>query len=194
MLKLADKQSKAKRINILFKKYRKFARSYMDMANFEEPCLLLMRNDRRIEFFEKATQGVFEFDHTDGGKGRIELNPSFLHTFMYGRKNFRGYICHEDFPTPLPENPLITARTYATSIDKIANDMNKWKTDRTKAISGLVWKIALGIAIIIGALALGSLFAPEFINSLNPFTSSSPAQSAIQNTSAIASASKTVIP
>ena len=46
---------------------------------------------RRVEFYEDATHGEYAFNHSDGRKRVITLDPTFLHTFDYGKRTFKGW-------------------------------------------------------------------------------------------------------
>lgn len=159
--KLKKEQSKAQKIKILLKKYDGRFKSYMEMSSFEEPVVFLLRNNRRAEFYEKATSGKFIFIHTDGKERSIDLSPQFLHTFDYGKRNFKGYVCHEDFPTPLPEIPVVTGEMYQMGIEKTLNDFKKWKADETRAIGDMWWKILLGLGAVILAIGAVKLLVPS---------------------------------
>ena len=136
--KVKTMQTKAKRIKILLKQHKGLWGKHQELAEFEEPVLMLMRNNRKIEWYDKATQGKFLYTHTDGKERAIELSPQFLHTFDYGKREFKGYICHEDYPTPLPEIPIVTGEMYQMGIEKTLNDMKKWKADEARAL-GDMW-------------------------------------------------------
>ena len=158
---LHKNQSRARRIRLLLKKRKGLIGTYQDTKDFEEPCLLLMRRSRKVEFYEKATQGKFIFEHSDGQERAIELNPQFIHTFDYGKRDFRGYVCHEDYPTPLPDIPVVSAEMYQLGIEKTLNDIKKWKAEEMKGIGEMWFKIRLGIAIVIGVLALAKMLVPS---------------------------------
>ena len=78
---LHEKQSKAKRIKILLKNYKKRMGDYQDMTNFNEPVMFLMRNTRKVEFYDGATTGWFQFTHSDGGLRKVKLSPEYLQTY-----------------------------------------------------------------------------------------------------------------
>lgn len=146
-----EKISQAEKRKMLFKKKEKLFKSYYEPAQFKEPVLILMRRNQNAEFFENATKGKFEFSHSDGETRYIYLTPKYLQSFPYGKKNFRGYICHEDFAIPLPAEPEITAETIGTVIDKTLNDIRNWKAQEYKAQGAMWFKIALGIVALIAA-------------------------------------------
>lgn len=155
----------------MLKKYNKTFKSYNEMSNFKEPVVFLARRNRRVEFFEDATKGRFEFTHSDGEMGKIDLSPEYLNTFDYGKRTFKGYICHEDHPTPLPENPIVTAELFNIAEEKVLHDMKKWKKSEQEGI-GLKWKqiligIALVIAVPLGAKIIAGLFGVDL--DINPF-------------------------
>ena len=103
--KIQKKQSRAKRTKILLKQFeKKFEGDYLGMANFKEPVIMLIRRTKKVEWYDDANVGYFTFAHTDGTKREVKLDQEFLLTFDYGKRQFRGYIIHEDFPTPLPED------------------------------------------------------------------------------------------
>jgi hypothetical protein len=147
-------ESKAKKRKIIFKKYKKLFRSYFETANFEEPVMILMRRTGKAEFFEKATAGEFKFTHSDGEERNIILTPRFMQTFEYGKNQFKGFVCHEDFPMPLPEDPVLTTEMMGIIIEKTLNDMKKWKTEEWKAKTNFYWKVIIGIAILAGMYIL----------------------------------------
>lgn len=151
---ITQKESQAERRRILFKVHKGLLRKKQKLVEFDEPILILMREGKKAEFYEKATGGKFIFSHSDGDERFIILDQSFMQTFEYGGKVFSGYICHEDFPTPLPENPIVTTELVALLYEKTLNDIKKWKIEELKAKKGLrmvwVWIIlAIGAVIVL---------------------------------------------
>ena len=60
----------------------------------------------------------------------------------------------------------MTSEQLNTLVQNSMNDYNKWKAKELQA-KGIMWRqIAIGIAIIIGALILGQMFAPGFIGDI----------------------------
>lgn len=155
------KQTKAQNRKTLFKKKKKLFKEYYDTVDFKEPIIILMRRTQNAEFFENATQGEFTYKHSDETERKILLNTKYLQTFPYGKKNFKGYICHEDSPLPLPAEPEVTAETIGIAIDKTLNDIKKWKAEEWKAKGDFYWKLALGIVAIIGIYILYKLLIPS---------------------------------
>lgn len=141
-------QSRAERIRILLKKNSKVFRDKQAMTEFKEPILMLERRSRAVEFYENATKGEFNFKHSDGKNRTLYLEPSMLKSFDYGKRKFRGYYCHEDFPLPLPENPLVVADTINMIIEKSMMDLKKLN-ERTEEIKAKTIKMLL-IALLIG--------------------------------------------
>ena len=134
MSKILEKQSRAKKIKILLKTYnRRFGKDLKEMSEHKEPVLMLMRNTRKVEWYDDASKGWFRFTHTDGTERRIKLSPEFLHSFDYGSKNFRGYLLHEDHPTPLPQKPVVTVETFQMAIDKTQHDLQNWRSKELTA-------------------------------------------------------------
>ena len=162
--KIHEKQSKAKKIKILLKSYKTRFKSYQEMANFKEPVLFLMRNTRKVEFFDNVTTGWFQFNHTDGTMRKIKLGPEGLHTFDYGKRTFKGYIIHEDNPIPLPERPVITAEQFQWAIDKTHQDLINHRAKEYDAKGKMIWKILIGIGAIILALAFAKMLVPDLFN------------------------------
>lgn len=158
--KIKNNQSLAERKRMLFKKKKGIFKEYYDTREFKEPILILMRRTQNAEFFEKATQGEFEYEHSDGTTRRIMLNSKYLQSFPYGKRTFKGYICHEDAPLPLPNEPEVSVETMGIAIDKTLNDIKKWTTQEIKAKGQLVWKIALGIMGILGVYILYKMLVP----------------------------------
>lgn len=159
--KKKELKSQATRINNLFKKQKSIIGTQQSIATFKEPVLILMRNNMKSEFYENATIGKFEYTHSNGEEMYITLDQHFQYTFDYAGRNFRGYICHENYPFPLPHDPLITAELKKISDEKILNDYRKWLAEEWKAKGDLWWKVLGGIAICIGAYALFRLLVPS---------------------------------
>lgn len=153
-------KSRAEKRNTIFKKFQKMFTSYMETAEFKQPILILLRRGGEAEFFENATKGTFPFQHTDGTEREIILTSKGLYDFPYGKKTFKGYICHEDYPLPVPEDPIITVEAVQTIIDKALNDIKKWQAQETKAFGDMIFKILAGIALIIGAYIIYRMVIP----------------------------------
>lgn len=150
-----------KKIKNLFKKYKKTFGTYKSIAQFKEPICILMRTTNKADFYEDVKTGEFTFEHSDGKTRSILLTPKNIQTFDYGNSTFRGYVCHENFPLPLPQEPLATVEEINIVINKTLNDMKKWKAMERKALGDLFYKIAVGIAIIILAIVAYKLVAPN---------------------------------
>lgn len=190
---IKEKQSKAKRIKILLKNYQGRFKSYQEMANFKEPVMMLIRNSRKVEFYDDVTSGWFEFIHSDGSGRRIKLSPEFLQTFDYGKRIFKGYICHEDYPTPLPEKPVVTAEQFQWAIDKTQNDLQNWRSKELTA-KGIMWyKIIIGVAILIGVIGFVKLIVPDF-NIFGMFGSKETVTTVVNNVTEVAVRNITKLP
>lgn len=152
--------SQATKRRNLIRKFKGLWREYKDVANYKEPALILMRRHGNDEIFEDATKGEFVYKHTDGEERTITLKPTFLRNLPYGKKTIKYYLCHEDFPLPLPEDPVITAETVGIGIDKTLNDVKKWKTKEMSEKTKMFWTIATGIALVIGAVTFYKMLVP----------------------------------
>lgn len=150
MENITEKQQKE--LKWLFKKHKKLIRNYHHTANFKEPVVLLMRRNRKINFFENCTKTDYTYKHSDGSERKIMLDGR-PYTFKYGGKEFLGYILHEDHSTPLPGTPVLTTEMVGILTEKNLNDLKKWKVAEERA-KGMKWyHAAIGIAIVIMALA-----------------------------------------
>lgn len=161
-----ETKSKAKEINILFKKYDKLIKSYYELAHFEEPIAQLIRRNGTIQFFEGATKGNFTFEHSDGTEKTIVLDPRYIKTFKYGRHNFRGYILDEDNATPLPDNPYLSSELYTISINKTLNDQKDWHAKEITAKGNMMLNIFIGIGLVV--LIVGIYIIPQLLRGGNP--------------------------
>lgn len=155
------KKSKATRINKLFKKHKRLLKDKEAIGEFKEPIIQLIKRGNKVEWYEDATKGQFEYENSDGETRHITLNPHYQLTFDYGGKIFRGYICHEDYPIPLPAEPLVQAEMFHIAIDKTLNDMRKWKAEEISAKAGFWFKVLGGVALIILAYAIYKLLVKE---------------------------------
>lgn len=144
----------------LFKKQKKLLGNHLTTVPFQEPILILMRRTRQAEFYENAKGDTFEYEHSNGENRHIHLNAKFLQSFNYGKTIFQGYICHEDNATPLPEEPIITADTMGTAIDKVLNDVRLWKVEELKGKTKMIGAIAGLIGIVIAGYILYKLVIP----------------------------------
>lgn len=165
-LKIEEMKSRAKQIDILYKKYQGTFKSYLEMTNFKEPVLELIRNDGTIEFFEDASKGKFTFMHSNGTMKYLILDSRYLLTMPYGRKSVRKYICHEDMLTPYLEKPVLTAEIFRDEIDKVNKDLESYKSAKYKNQGLMIKDIAKGLAWIIGiagaVIILGGMFGAHF--------------------------------
>lgn len=145
------------RLKKLFRKYKKwFSREYI-VYPFKEPCMLFIRRSGQVEFYENVKGSLFEFNHSDDSKRFIITTPSKQLLFGFGNKRFKGYICHEDYPLPLPQDPILTSEQVNVIVEKSLNDIKKWKAQEIRAKTGL-WKwILIGTACIILAYFLGKM-------------------------------------
>lgn len=155
------KSSDAKQIKMLFKKHKQLFWSYYKTANFKDPIIQLMRRTGKIDFYEKATKGRFEFKHTDGSDRFIILDTAKKYKFDYGTKEFTGYICHEDSALPLPEDPLLTSELFTIAQEKTLNDVKKWKAEELKAKALNIKAIGTVIAIAGGMYILYVMLKPN---------------------------------
>lgn len=155
------KASQAARIKNLFTKHKEwFSRTYKT-APFEEPVLFFERRSGDVEFYEKATQGIFTYTHSDGSIRFVVLVPKFKKKFGFANKSFTGYYCHEDHPLPFPQDPYMTAEQMNILVEKSLNDIQKLKAQEISAKSDFFWKICLGIALIIGVIFIGYTIMPH---------------------------------
>lgn len=177
------------RRRVILKKYKGIIKKYYETTQFKEPLGILLRRTGRAEFHEDLSTSTFTFKHSDGEERTILLDSRQIHIFDYGDKTFRGYILHEDHPIPLPTDPLITLEEMGTTIDKVLTDIKDWKIKELKSKGDLIWKILIGIALIILAYAMYKMLAPQDQSGQAEQT----AVQAIQTASANISGSEVVI-
>lgn len=154
-------QSQAKRIRELLHVHKGLFKKKQSLTDFNEPILFLIRRDKNIEFYEKATKGEFTFTHSDGKERKIDLIPSQQLAMDYAGRKTRCYWCHEDYPIPLPEDPLVTSEIVAISQEKSMHDINKFRLKEEQIKSGSKIKFVLAIAGLVLAIALAIMLIPE---------------------------------
>lgn len=147
--------SQARKIQQLIQIHKGLIKRKQKLADFKEPVLFLIRRNQTIDFFESATKGTFVFKHTDGDIRKIDVTPSKLMSFPFADRKVRCYICHEDFPLPLPEEPLVSSELVRISQEKSMHDINKYKLEELKTQQGN-WKV---IGWVIGGVALAIALA-----------------------------------
>lgn len=159
------KESKAKRIKNIFLKYKDWIRTTYDTIPFEEPIMFLERGSGKVEFYENATAGFLEFTHSNGDTRFLVITPTRKKEFGFGKKAFKGYYCHEDFPLPLPEDPLATTEQMDIVLKNAMASMDKLRAEELKqkgeAQRKLIKTVAYAIAGIIGMIILYKLVVPE---------------------------------
>lgn len=138
----------------LLKKTKKF-------TSGKEPYLWLIRRSGHMQSFENATAGRFDFVHSDGNTRYIELTPSKLLHFDLPDRTAKVYVCHEDFPTPLTEDPVVTTEQIGISMEKTMADYNKFKLKEAQAISSGKIKVFLAIGGMVCLIALGITIVPS---------------------------------
>jgi hypothetical protein len=175
------------RMKILFKKSKGFIRDKQDMRPHKEPIVQLMRRSGKVEWFDGVKEDVFKFEHSDGEEYEIPLRGFTPHTFEYGGSTFRGFICDEDCPYPLPSKPKIYIDQLKRDLEKVWINVNSRKAIETKAITGLVKMIVIGVAVVIGGYILYKMLI------VNPAAVKAAALAAENATSAAANATSEII-
>lgn len=155
------RKSRAKRVKNLFLKYQNWRGAYYNTTQFKSPCMFLERRSGDVEFYEDATAGLMEYDHSDKSKRFIILIPSMQKKFGFADRSFKGYFCHEDSPLPIGTDPTITTEQVNIIVDKSLNDIKEWKAKEIKEWSNLAWTVGLGIAIIFLAIGFVIVMWPE---------------------------------
>lgn len=153
-------EEQKEKLKILFKKHKGLIRKYYSIAQFKEPVVLLMRRGNMIEFLEGETGDHLDIEHSNGENRKIILNQSFLYTFDYGKRSFRGYICHEDHPIPIPYDPLVMCELFGVAIDKTLNDVRKWKIKEIQEKTNFWWTILIGLAILVALVVVYLIAKP----------------------------------
>lgn len=161
------------RIKVLFKKHQSFFKKIKKLADFKEPVALLIRKSGLVEFYEDVNAGDWRIEHSDGSTRVISMHKSKLVNFDYGPNTFRGYICHEDSPAPITDAPVTIGQSFTISYDKSLHDQKTWSAKMRQATGDLVWKIALGIAVILGVMIVGAFFGVD-VASLMPWNGGAP--------------------
>lgn len=155
------KKSQAKKIRNMIQLQKGLLKQKQKLADFKEPVIWLMRRNGDIEFYDNATKGRFFFNHSDGDERNIELIQSQTRNFTYAGRRVRVHVLHEDYPTPIPEDPVITTEILSISQQKIMQDLNKFRAQEMKIRSGATFKLLIGIAIVVAAIALGLTVIPS---------------------------------
>lgn len=156
-----EKETKAKRIENIFDKYKKWYKIKYETTPFKEPVLFFIRRTGEVEFYENATAGMFKFKHSDGKERFIILNPVKKLKFGFAERMFKGYICYEDSPIALPDNPVIITEEMNMVVEKSIFDIKQFEAKALTARGQMWWKIGLAISIIIIAIAILLILKPQ---------------------------------
>lgn len=149
-------QEREDRLRTLFKKEKKLLWEAQRLALFKEPILILLRRSGIAEFYEGIDGSTYEYTHSSGEK-RYFILKGGLYTFDYANKGFRAYICHEDHPLPLPEDPILTSEQFAMAIDKAIHDHESYKSKKLSDKGEMWLKILKGVGLVL-AIYLGYKF------------------------------------
>lgn len=161
MAKIAkpERNSETEDLRRLFTKHKKLLGKELIFEPFEEPIMLFERENGTVEFKEKATTGRYNFTHSNGEERYIIIKGR-PKNFVFGHKTVRGYYCHENYPFPLPEEPILTTEEFNLIIEKTLHDKKEWETKLTKERNKTIMTVAYAIAIIIGCVILYKLLIP----------------------------------
>lgn len=154
--------SRAKKVDALLVKHKTRFSSYINLTNFKEPCAFFERRSGHVEFLENVTAGVYKFKHSDGEERYNIIPPSASQKrFGVGKRSFRGYYLHEDYPLPLPQDPLMTAEQVNIAIDKALTEMKEWKAKELMAKRKYAMVILWLLVILIGGYVLYKMVVPS---------------------------------
>lgn len=143
-------------IDILIKKVKGFIKSRIELEDFQEPVLILIRRNGDIELKEGITPGEYEIEHSDGRKIKIFLPEKKMLRFRYGKDNFfKCFIYYEDEISAYPQEPLIDAELVYIENDKLKNDIREFELKSKREnrefveslFTGVIWIIVAFIAI-----------------------------------------------
>lgn len=149
--KTGTTNAQAKKIKILIQKQKKLIKTQEKLANFKEPCILLLRNTGKAEWHEEATKGDWEYTHSDGGKRFIVLNKEGLSQIEYAERTINTYICHEDYPLPLKLmfNPIVATDIMTQHHEKTVNEFSELSKGMSNEQRKKIMTYAKAIAIIV---------------------------------------------
>lgn len=162
---LKEKKSKARRIRTLIKRQKKLFKTIDATTDFKEPVLFFIRTNGRVELYENATSGYFEYAPTNAEKGskmmKIMLDPAKQQIMDYGTKSFRCYFHREGDAVSYPHIPLLDVEAYNISQQKTLNDLIKHEATKIKAQAIKLKSIAWIVAALLAGLALWGMLAPQ---------------------------------
>lgn len=182
-----EPKSRAKRVRMLLKVNRGLFKDKEAITDFKEPVVMLIRRSRAVEIYQDASKGNFVFKHSDGYTREIYLEPSYQLSFDYGKKKFKGYICYEDNPLPLPENPLVSVGTINDVVEKSNLDIKRLNNKTTNLKIKAWWKVGMFVLLLLILLILWRTHSFEKIIGMitgNPYT---PETASVINTQTSAS-------
>lgn len=178
-------EATAKKLKYLLKKQKKVLRARKKLVPFKEPTAMLIRNDGTTEFYEDVRGREWSITHSDGTERIIFLNPAGQTTINYGDTPFKCYICHEDRPVAVPMwiDDRSTGEEIKQAFDKLSAELEKLKRKATSIWAGNIKQIAIGIAIIIAAIALFSVMTDKSVADVLGFgqQAAQAASTAVQN-------------
>lgn len=119
-----------------------------ELARFKEPVLLLLRRNGEVSIYHGVKDTQWQYEHTDTTMRVIFLNTA-PYNMPYAGETFKMWICHEDFPFPMPMDIMTTTEEVTTIIDKVGAGMNKLLIEGLRAkTSSKVWMYVAIIAVI----------------------------------------------
>lgn len=157
--------SKAKKINSLIVKKKKLFKEIVAIREIEPPLMQFKRKSGKVEFFESATKGKFEFKDADGKDRFIVLDGSNQLDFpTFNGEYIKGYWCDEENPFPLPQKPLLSQQEFGMAQEEALHAVSKYRGKELEGLGNMFLKIGLGIAAIGGMYVLYKLVIPDHSN------------------------------
>lgn len=154
-----DLRSEAQERRTLFKKYKKILGEEERLSNFKEPAAILLRRSGQGEWLEGVTKGKYAFTHSDGSR-RFIIITGKPNDMRYAGRLFKLYVLHEDFPIPIPEDPLITTEQVSLMLEQALIGSQKIRAKDWEGKNNMIKIIIWGIIGLIVAVIVYKLVVP----------------------------------
>lgn len=150
------KRVKARKLkfNEVFQKEGKI-RKKMELAkDIEENLLFLITTDGKVKIYDGIASGYVEMKRTDEEDATLVLDSGKLLDFEYGNASVRGWIHYEDEASSYPHSVENDSVIFRKLISKMILNVENYKAKRIDAWGSTIFKILIGIMLILGVLGL----------------------------------------
>lgn len=140
----------SKSVKRLITQQKGWLKTERNLADIDEPVLLLIRNSGKIEVKENVKSGIYRFTHSNGDEYKCYLDNQKLMTMKYSDDTIKCWLLYEDNFTAYPIEPINDIELLNAIFDKLSAEHEKWQA---KKIENATQLLKTAGYVIIGGIA-----------------------------------------